>query len=195
MSHTMGKAFPVNLSQEAEKHARAKRALLDAFRDLAEDDEHLLGELEGYSDLYAACDAMVETMRRNEAAAAGLRTQVKTYAAPLLETADAYDAKNEKIKRCLLRAMQDAGERSIPRDSYCLTVKANGNPEVIIMEPALVPLKYMRHKPAPPPEPDKLAIRKALNDPMLRHEVERAATFANAAPTLLVKFRRGNGTS
>ena len=167
----MGKPFAVNLPQEAQKHARAKQALMEAFSDLAADDEHLLGELEGYSDLYAACDAMVETMRRNEAAAAGLRTQVKTYAAPLLETADAYDAKNEKIKRCLLRAMQEAGERSIPRDSYCLTVKANGNPEVIIMEPALVPPKYMRHKPAPPPEPDKIAIRKALNDPDLRHEV------------------------
>lgn len=191
----MGKPFAVNLPQEAQKHARAKQVLMEAFSDLAADDEHLLGELEGYSDLYAACDAMVETMRRNEAAAAGLRTQVKTYAAPLLETADAYDAKNEKIKRCLLRAMQDAGERSIPRDSYCLTVKANGNPEVIIMEPALVPPKYMRHKPVPPPEPDKLAIRKALNDPDLRHEVERAATFANAAPTLLIKFKRGNETS
>lgn len=191
----MGKPFAVNLPQEAQKHARAKQAFMGAFSDLAADDEHLLGELEGYSDFYPACDAIVEIMRRNEAAAAGLRTQVKTYAAPLLETADAYDAKNEKLKRCLLRAMQEAGERSIPRDSYCLTVRENGNPAVIIKDQALLPREYLSFKPAPPPEPNKDEIRKALKDKTRRHEVERAATFDNAPPTLLIKFKRGNGTS
>ena len=178
-----------SLENKAELHARARRALAEAFPNLDPEDPAFVGTLEGETDFYEAVDAKVELLRRCQAEAAGLRFQAEAYTAPLLERADRLDARAKTIRERLLRVLQEVGEKSIHRTAYGLTVKAGGNPAVIITEPALVPPQYLTFKPAPPPEPNKAAIRDALNDPKRRAEVERAATLANPAPTLQITMK------
>jgi hypothetical protein len=178
-----------SLEVKAELHARKRKALAEAFPNLDPEDEAFVGTLEGETDFYEAVDAKVELLRRDLAEAAGLRLQAETYTAPLLERAARLEARAESIKARLTRVLQEVGEERINRPAYGLTVRKNGNPAVIITERALLPANYLTFKPVPPPEPNKAAIREALNDPKRRAEVERAATLANAAPTLQIKLK------
>lgn len=180
----------VIMEREALKHASEKKALRRTLpRNIAEDDEHLLGEMEYRSDFYPALDALVQTISDNRDEALGLRAQATRY----IERAKAIETQNEQIEAKILQTLLDINERIVPRPGYRLTVRQNGNSAVIITNPALIPAEFM--KPPPPPEPDKIAIRKALNDPQRKAEVERAATLSNAPPSLQITFRRGNGTS
>lgn len=179
----------IPLELEAERHARAKKALAEAFPNLDPDDEAFTGTLEGETDFYDAIDAKVEQLRQDLAESQGLRVQAEAYAMPLLERAKRLESRADAIKARLLRVLQEVGEKRINRPGYGLTVKANGNPAVKVFDAALLPDQYLRHKPAPPPEPDMKAIREALNDPDRRAEVDFAATFDNAAPTLQIKLK------
>jgi hypothetical protein len=179
----------VILKREAMKHASEKKALRRTLpRHIAEDDEHLLGEMEYRSDFYPALDALVETISANRDEALSLRAQ----AARHVESAKSLEMQNEQIEAQILQTLLDINERIVPRPHYRLTVRQNGNHAVIITDPALIPAAYM--KPPSPPEPDKIAIRKALNDSQRKAEVEAGATLSNAAPSLQITFR-GNGTS
>lgn len=177
------------LEIEAERHVRAKAALAEAFPNLDPDDDAFTGTLDGETDFYDGVDAKVEQLRRDLAEAQGLRLQAEAYANPLLERAKRLESRADAIKARLLRVLQDVGERRINRAAYGLTVKANGNPKVVVFDKALLPQEYLRIKPPPEPEPDLKAIRDALNDPDRRAEVEFAARFDNAAPSLQITLK------
>ncbi len=177
-------AMPLEL--EAERHARAKKALAEAFPNLDPEDDAFTGTLEGETNFYDAIDAKVEQLRQDLAEAQGLRLQAEVYANPLLERAKRLESRADAIKARLLRVLQEIGEKRIPRSSYDLTVKYNGNPSVKVFDVALLPEQYLRRK---PPDPDLKAIKEALNDPDRRAEVEFAAAFDNAAPTLQIKLK------
>lgn len=67
----------------------------------------------------------------------------------------------ESIRAYLLHNMQACEISKIESPYFTLTVRKNP-PAVTVFDADQIPADYMRQKPAPPPEPDKTAIKAAL---------------------------------
>lgn len=177
------------LEVEAERHARAKKALMEAFPNVDPDDDAFTGTLEGETDFFEAVDIKVEQMRRDMAEAEGLRAQAEAYSRTLIDRANRLELRAQTVRNRLLRVMQEVGEKRITRPGYGLTVRSGGSGKVRVFDSDLLPREYVRYKLAPPPEPDLRKIGEALKDPARRAEVALAATLDNAPDTLMVNFK------
>lgn len=174
------------LELEGEAHARAMTQLLEQFPELDPEDPFFIDTLEGMTDFRPAVTAIVEHYRRLLAEAAGLRAQAEAYAADLIERAKRYETKAEVTKARLERVLVAVGGGKMDEPAFTLSLRQNP-PPVDVFDISFLPEAYLR--PPPPPEPDKVAIRKALNDPERREEVELAARFGNSPPSLQIKFK------
>lgn len=65
------------------------------------------------------------------------------------------------LRAYIQKAMEATGIKKIEGVHFALTLRANP-PSVDVFDAAQVPATYMRQKPPPPPEPDKAAIKAAL---------------------------------
>lgn len=72
-----------------------------------------------------------------------------------------YKNKIERMKDYLHSNMVRAGISNIECPQFALSIRKNP-PRVEITQPELIPDEYMRMPPVPMPEPDKAAIKKAL---------------------------------
>jgi hypothetical protein len=190
------------LESEAQLHARAKAALLQAFPpdpvdpdgdegnpDAGSGDEFLTGTLEGLTDFYEMVDALIEQARQDMAVAVGLKAQADAYALPLYDRATRLEIKAKRTEERLLNVLLDIGEKKINRQSYDLSVRAGGNPPVHILDPDKLPTEFWRQKEPPRPEPDLKAIKQALQDPARRDALANAATLGNPKPSLAIKYK------
>lgn len=81
----------------------------------------------------------------------------------LSERRKAIDNRVNNIKRYLFENMQRTGITKI--ESPSLTLSLQNNPASVSVENVSdIPAEYMRQKEAPPPEPDKNAIKEALKN-------------------------------
>ena len=81
----------------------------------------------------------------------------------LSERRKAIDNRVNNIKRYLFENMQRTGITKI--ESPSLTLSLQNNPASVSVENVSdIPSEYMRQKEAPPPEPDKNAIKEALKN-------------------------------
>ena len=65
------------------------------------------------------------------------------------------------LRERLKQAMEIAGMQRIDAPQFSISIQPNP-PAVEVFEPDLVPEEYLRQSPPPPPEPDRLAIKAAI---------------------------------
>jgi hypothetical protein len=75
----------------------------------------------------------------------------------------AMQAREDHLREYLLRNMLDCEITEIKSNDGSLTIKVKNNPPSVIVDSLVeIPWEYMREKPPPPAEPDKVAIKEAL---------------------------------
>lgn len=120
----------------------------EAIRDTL---EALTGDIQEKSTNVAAY------CRNLEAAADAIDDAAKQ----MKERASKVRKRAESIRAYLLHNMQACEISKIESPYFTLAVKKNP-PSVVVFDAKQIPDSYMRQKPAPPPEPDKTAIKQAL---------------------------------
>jgi len=138
--------------------AQEHRAAADKLAALDLDEQTLLDTLESMSgELEAKATATAMVVRNLEA----LASAIKAAEADMAERRKAVERRAERLQQYLLDNMLHAGIKKIESPHFALTVKAKP-PAVVINEPGLIPVQYMRQAEPPPPAPDKKAIAEAL---------------------------------
>lgn len=112
--------------------------------------ESIGGELQ---DKAQAVAMMARNLDANAAAC-------KAWAKQATERAKAIEARAASLRDYLASNMQACGISKIEGPGITLSFRASH--AVVIDEPALIPVEYMRRPPLPPAEPDKEAIKAAI---------------------------------
>jgi hypothetical protein len=137
----------------SEYHASASKLLESDF-----DEQTIADTLEGLSGELEFKATNVAMLVRNLEASA---EQIKIAEKSMADRRKAIESKAESIKRYLKDNMQRSGITKIESPYFALTIKKNP-PSVIIDDATAIPAKFMVTPPAPPPSPDKTAIKAAL---------------------------------
>lgn len=158
----MNEASTFRLSKEIE----AATVLREQIASLVEGDADFLAEaIEGETSLFEQVDALVISVRHDEALSAGTDRLIKE----LKGRQDALD-KRAELKRSLIgSALEIAGVKKRETPAGTVTVK-DVAPKVVITDEAALPSRYLRQA---DPTPDKKAIGEALK--------AREAAWAEAA--------------
>jgi hypothetical protein len=131
--------------------AAAQLADLDLPAEVVSDTlESLAGDIE------TKAQSVAHMVRSLEAQAAA----VKQWAKDASERAKAIEARAERLREYLSSNMQACGIQRIEGPGITLSFRKTS--AVVIDDEAQIPAAYMRQKPPPPAEPDKLALAAAL---------------------------------
>lgn len=84
---------------------------------------------------------------------------IKAKAKALVDQANAIQAKCDRLDAFVMRIILEGGNE--PRGDEVTKVKVKENPASVVID-GEVPETFLRHKPTPPPEPDKKAIKAAI---------------------------------
>jgi hypothetical protein len=91
----------------------------------------------------------------------GLEAAAAAEIARLTSRAKRYARQHQRLTDYVLATMEASAIQQL--DGETSTLKARKNPpSVVIDDPAAIPSQYFRYAPAPPPTPDKAAIKSAL---------------------------------
>lgn len=176
---------------EASCRAHNLKVLREQFSNEPEDGDAFIDTLNGMDDFDELVDALIAECDRDEMSAALCEAEADLYKEKITEVLHRRDrlvARSKKRKIRILAAFDSIGITGIERPTYTLS-RAEGARRVIVTNMDLLPDKYLRRKPAPPPEPDLVAIGKALksDDPQERMALSEAAVLANGNPRLDVR--------
>lgn len=138
--------------------ANEYRALAEKLMDGDYDDQTIADTLEGAAGELEVKATNVAMFVRNLESSA---EQIKQAEKAMADRRKAIEAKAESIKRYLKDNMQRSGITKIESPYFALTIKKNP-PRVVIDDASAIPAKFMVTPPAPPPSPDKTAIKAAL---------------------------------
>lgn len=138
--------------------ANEYRALAEKLMDGDYDEQTIADTLEGAAGELEVKATNVAMFVRNLESSA---EQIKQAEKAMADRRKAIEAKAESIKRYLKDNMQRSGITKIESPYFVLTIKKNP-PRVVIDDAAAIPAKFMVTPPAPPPSPDKTAIKAAL---------------------------------
>ena len=108
-------------------------------------------------DLEAKATATACVIRNMESLAA----QIKEAEAGMALRRKALESRAKSLSDYLLSNMQFCGISKVESPHFALTIKKNP-PAVVINEPGLIPLEFMKQPPPPEAYPDKAAIKDAL---------------------------------
>jgi hypothetical protein len=140
--------------------ANEYKAAADTLSNLDLDAQTIADTLEGLSgdlEQRAAATAMVA---RNMSS---LAAQIKEAEAAMAARRKSLESRAEHLTKYLHDCMVHAGKQAIECPYFALTIKKNP-PAVVINEPGLIPVEFMRTPEPPPPSIDKVAIKDALKD-------------------------------
>lgn len=139
--------------------ARQYRADVEKLADLDMDDQTLADTLEGMTgEIEVKASNVVMFARNLEVTAASIRDAEKQMAA----RRRAIENRAAGLRKYVLDSMREAGVQKIECQWFRLTVR--DNPVAVdIFEAGLIPADYMRQPEQPPAEPDKAAIKAALD--------------------------------
>lgn len=134
------------------------RQQLAALADLDLPPECVADTIESISgDLQSKLHACVAYSLELDILAVGATEAAKRMA----ERANTLQARGDALRAYTLRAMQECGIREISTDEW--GAKITKTPLAVkIEDQAAIPAQYMRTPEAPPPAPDKTAIKKAI---------------------------------
>lgn len=128
--------------------------------DLDLDENTISDTLESMSgDLEVKATNIAAFARNLEATAAAIREAEVDMA----KRRKAIEKRAERLNAYLLFGMRNAGIQKIETPHFTIAVKTNPT-SVVIDEPDLIPVAYLRQPPPPPAAPDKAAIKQAIND-------------------------------
>lgn len=134
------------------------RSAADLLADLDLDDQTVTDTLEGMSgDLEVKATATGMMVRNLQSLAAS----IKEAEAQMAARRKAVEARAASVQAYLLQNMQHAGISKIESPHFTLSIKSNPA-AVVINEPGLIPVEFMRQPEPPPPAPDKTAIKDAI---------------------------------
>lgn len=138
--------------------AHEYRAAADQLADMDLDDQTIADTLEGMAGELEVKATNVAMMARNlEATAAAIKDAEVRMAA----RRKTLERRSQWLRHYLLESMQHAGIKRMECPQFVLAVRDNPA-RVDVFEQALVPAHFLRQPEPPPPEPDKMAIKKAL---------------------------------
>jgi hypothetical protein len=133
------------------------RATAQKLADLDLDAQTIADTLEGISgDLEVKAQGVAHVIRAIEADASA----VKQWAKDAAERAKALEARADRLREYLADNMEACGIEKIEGPGVKLSWRNSS--AVVIDEPGLIPVSFMRLPDPPPPAPDKTAIKKAI---------------------------------
>lgn len=147
------------------------------LQDLDLDPQTIADTLEGMAgDLEVKATNVAMFIRNLES----LADQIKQAEATMSARRKALETRADHIREYLLSNMQRTGITKI--DSPYLHIALRNNPpSVIVDDPSLIPARYMRQAPPPPPVPDKKEISAGLKFgekiPGVHLEVKQSVTI------------------
>jgi hypothetical protein len=132
---------------------------LEALFDSGDVPEEVIRDtLEGLQgDIAVKAKNVAFAVRNLEAGAAAIKEASKAMA----ERAARVQRRADSIRNYLLFCMQATGTTRLECEEFTIAVRENP-PAVVVNEDASVPAEYMVQEPAPPPRPDKKALKEAL---------------------------------
>jgi hypothetical protein len=95
----------------------------------------------------------------DRAMASAVRAQI----ADMEARAERFDRRAKTRMNIIHRLLRETNQTSLELPRITLFTRAGGK-SVDVYDPSALPDDFMRHKPAPPPEPDKPKIAEALRD-------------------------------
>lgn len=131
---------------------------LDKLSDLDLPDDVVRDTLESIQgDLQEKCTNVAMYMRNLRAVA----DAKKAAAEEMLKQSSRLDAKADRIDAYLLENMQRCGISKIDSPWFSISRKKNP-PAVVIDDQLMLDARFLRQRPAPPPSPDKGAIKESI---------------------------------
>ena len=168
------------LAAEATKYAAAKAALLEAYPDLADDEETLRDTLEGINDLPDLLTAVMREVDEAEMLAAALKARE----AELKGRRDRLAVKADKLKSAVMSAMRAAGERKMTLPEWTISVCAK-RASVVITDEKAVPSAYWVE--TVERRIDKNALKEGIDVAAKKGRSIPGATLSNGGETLSVR--------
>lgn len=146
------------------------------FPDVFDDEESWLIALETETDLIKCLD-IIESRRQDAIALAEtIDSLIENHKA----RRSRFRARDEAARSLILNLMQSAGLKKLELPQSTLSVR-DGIQKVVIVDEAEIPNEFFRIK----REPDKIAIKNALND----GESVPGAAMSNVEPILAIRTR------
>jgi uncharacterized protein YlxW (UPF0749 family) len=137
--------------------AQEYRAAAAQLADLDLQPEVIADTLESMAgDIETKAQSVAHMVRSLEADAAA----VKQWAKDANERAKAIESRAARLREYLSSNMQACGIQRIEGPGITLSFRATSS--VVIDDEAQIPAEYMRQKPPPPAEPDKVALAAAM---------------------------------
>ena len=138
--------------------AAEHRAMIDRLMDTQDDQQVISDTIEAVSfPLEIKAQNVAYAIKNLEATAAAIKSAENEMAA----RRKAIENRALNIKTYLQTCMEVAGVEKIECPHFALSIR-NNPASVDIFEPALIPAEFMRTYDAPPPAPDKTAIKDAI---------------------------------
>lgn len=138
--------------------AQEYRAAADKLADLDLDAQTVKDTLDGMSgELEVKASATAAVIRNMES----LAGQIKDAEKGMADRRKALEARAASLSAYLLANMAHAGIQAVETPHFAIKVKTNP-PSVEIYDEKLIASEFMRTPAAPPPAPDKTAIKAAL---------------------------------
>lgn len=144
----------ISLYQIANEHRSMVDRLMDSQTDAAAIADTI--EAESYP-LEIKAQNVAYAIKNLEATASA----IKAAESEMSSRRKAIEKRSENIKEYLKTCMEIAGLTKIECPHFSLSIKSNPS-SVDIFEEKLIPAEYMRQYEAPPPSPDKTAIKEAI---------------------------------
>lgn len=140
-------------------------SLVAEYRAAAEKLADMDLDLQTFNDTLESLSGDLETKAQQVAYVAmnfgSTASAIRAHAAAQLERAESLDRRAKDVRDYLARCMTDAGIEKIEGPGVKLSFRKSS--AVQITGEDMIPAEYMREKPAPPPTPDKAAIKAALS--------------------------------
>lgn len=168
----------MNLQASLAHYNALKQRLLEAFPELAEDEQTLLDTLEGQADLQEALAEVICSALHDEELAAAMDSLV----AKMKERKARFQARSEKKREIVAHVMESAGLKKIEAPVATISLRAVP-PSVLISDENLLPDRFRKTKTVV--TPDKIAIKEMLE---AGKEVP-GATLSNGGSTLSVRTK------
>jgi hypothetical protein len=138
--------------------AHEYRAAADKLADLDLDAQTVKDTLDGMAgELEVKASATAAVIRNMES----LAGQIKDAEKAMSERRKAIESRAASLSAYLLANMAHAGIQKVETPHFAISVKTNPG-HVEVYDEAMIPAEFMRQKPPPAPEPDKAALKAAL---------------------------------
>lgn len=161
------------------KQAAAARALKESLRLLTDDEDAIRDSIEGETTLHEAIAAVMDGMREDEIAVAGLASMIDSLSSRkhrLLERID-------RRRAALEQALQIGEIKTLRLPEATLSLK-DVKPGIEITDEAKIPAKFWK---AQDPTLDKKALKEALAEAKANNETIPGVTLGNGGITLQIR--------